>query len=308
MILKLPPKLPLLAALSAALLLVFACSSEEAPSSDTDTAPESLVITEGGNTDFYIIRSDYAKSAEVDLAVKVRRCIIDETGASPGISTDWEKNPTYEHEIIIGKTLRDTAVPIDPIALGETGYVIKEENGRIFIVGGSDKGTALGVDRFLDTYITGDSSSIPIGTDIVVYHQYDIPELYINSKLVDSSYRIIVPTNAGKNVNAAAERLRDALYAKTGLYLSIAEGDSNAKNAFVISELKPEAAGMHEIRVSDSSILFTTGSSRGVAACVDIFITQYISDTFGRINFPSDFRYYDIGDYIIVTYPDQAKK
>ncbi|MFQ9148426.1 MAG: hypothetical protein ACLR5G_09230 [Eubacteriales bacterium] len=49
---------------------------------------------------------DFADSDGVKSAVSVRKRILEATGAELGITTDWEKNPVYEHEIIVGKPFR----------------------------------------------------------------------------------------------------------------------------------------------------------------------------------------------------------
>lgn len=145
---------------------------------------EKLCVAADGMSDFWVIRSDFADSDGVKSAVSVRKRILEATGSELGITTDWEKNPVYEHEIIVGKTLRENdGLHIDRVALGETGYIIKEENGKIYIAGGSDKGTALGVEYFLENFVSADTGTveIPVGFERVTYHKYDM-SLYIAGK------------------------------------------------------------------------------------------------------------------------------
>ena len=224
---------------------------------------EYLYIVKDGVTDFWVIRSDYTEGAEVQAAVAIRKAIGEATGVEPGITTDWEKNSIYEHEIIIGETLREeTGYKIDRVALGEVGY------------------------------------------EYIVYHQYDIPELYINMNLVDDSYKIVIPESSGKTILDAAEKLRNALYDKTGLMLEIVKGDTSAEKAFIITFDKPEIDGVHEMYVNGSSLILSSSSSQGPAACVDTFISMYLDGKTGKYNFPGDFHYLDLGDYIIINYPD----
>ncbi len=267
---------------------------------------EYLYIVKDGVTDFWVIRSDYTEGAEVQAAVAIRKAIGEATGVEPGITTDWEKNPVYEHEIIVGETLREeTGYKIDRIALGETGYIIKEVDGKIYISGGMDPGTTLATEYFIDTFVKpGGDIKIPVGYEYIVYHQYDIPELYINMNLVDESYKIVTPDSGGKTMLDAAEKLQAALYDKTGLMLEIVKGDTSAEKAFIITFEKPEIDGVHEMYVNGSSLILSSSSSQGPAACVDTFISMYLDGKTGKYNFPGDFHYLDLGDYIIINYPD----
>ena len=278
-------------------------------SSDEDDAPaddtEYLYIVKDGVSDFWVVRNDFASGVRVDAAVGIRRAIADATGVELGITTDWEKNPVYEHEILVGDTLREqTGYKVDRIALGESGYIIKEDGGKVYVSGGTDVGTKLAYEYFIANFVTGQTEvKIPVGYEYIVYHQYDIPELYINMNLVDESYKILIPEGADKNVSDAADRLKQAIYQKTGLVLDIATGSASGK-AFIISADPPEVQGVNEIYTDQSSLIFRSSAKKGVAACVDLFINSYLIDKYGGYNFPSDFRYFDLGDYIIVKYPD----
>lgn len=295
------------------LLFLFSACTETAENNgsaaeeqgETDDG-EYLYIVKDGVTDFWVIRSDYTEGAEVQAAVSIRKAIGEAAGVEPGITTDWEKNPVYEHEIIIGETLREeTGYKIDRIALGETGYIIKEVDGKIYISGGMDPGTTLATEYFIDTFVKpGGDIKIPVGYEYIVYHQYDIPELYINMNLVDDSYKIVIPESSGKTILDAAEKLRNALYDKTGLMLEIVKGDTSAEKAFIITFEKPEIDGVHEMYVNGSSLILSSSSSQGPAACVDTFISMYLDGKTGKYNFPGDFHYLDLGDYIIVKYPE----
>ncbi|MBQ8510079.1 MAG: hypothetical protein IJ493_09265 [Clostridia bacterium] len=294
--------------LLSALLLLPACADEPAPPEDTtaitESAPAELRVTEGGQTDFYIIRADYSSQAVTNQAIRLRKAIIDATGATPGINTDWEKNPTYEHELIIGETLRETEGFIDRRALGESGYIIRESGGKIYISGGSDKGTKLAMDFFLDTFVTSGSDVIvPVGYEYVVYHQYDIPALYIDMVQLDDSRTIVLPPSADKTLTKAAETLRDTLYKKTGLYLSIVTEATDAC-AILLSEEKPETAGVHEIYVDGGRLVLTSGAGTGLAGCAERFVSLYLEGKTGSWNFPADFRYLDLGDHIVIKFPE----
>ena len=291
------------------LAVMFAACGETEPEVPEEPEIPMVKITEAGVTDYWVIRSDFSKDTVTKASVKVRKTISEITGAEPGITTDWDKNPVYEHEIIVGETLREEglAYTFDRIALGETGYVIKELDGKIYIVGGTEIGTSMAVDFFLDTFVKrGKDVEIPKDYEYIHYHEYDMT-LYINMMELDDSWKIIVPRTDDKRLMAIAEKLRNALYDKCGAYLEIAAGKSQAK-AFVISDEKPEQAGVHTIDVEGDRIVFRSSAATTVIACVDKFINMYITDKFGKYNFPADYKFLELGDYMIVRYPESKEK
>ncbi len=284
--------------------LFVSCGESDLP--EVEVEADQLVIADAQTTDFYIIRSDFADDAEVKTVVRLRKALLQESGAEFGISTDWEKNPVYPHEIIVGETLREGDSPIDRIDLGKTGYIIKEENGKIFIAGGSDEGTSIAVDYFISNFVKGETISLPVGYEKVVHHQYAISDLYIDMCKIDNSRTIYVP-NTGKTFvsNSACNDLRDVVYERTGIWLNITNSIDDGVPAFVLSNEPASANGTHEITVANDQLVFTSSAETGLDACIRIFIDEYLSGKTGRINFPGDFRYFDLGDFIIVNYPDE---
>lgn len=296
----------LLAVLMCALLMTACSKNEPEEIPEEPSTPEYINITSGGVSDYYVIRSDATNvKAEVDAAVTVRREINEATGAEIGISTDWEKNPVYDHEIIVGKTLRD-GLEIDTTALGETGYIIKEVDGDIYICGGAAAGIRLAVDYFLEEFVkAGSDVVIPTGYEYIVYHQFDIPALYIDMHQVNQSWKIVTPENAIPSTKHAAETLQKTIAQKCGFLLDIVSGDEHVPNAFILSDVKPEMKGVHTMHVDGTAFVFRSSADTGITGCVQRFLDLYFArGTCGKFNFPGDYEYLDLGDLMMVTYPD----
>lgn len=294
----------LFAVLMCALLLTACGEQEEVP--EEPAQPAVVNVTSAGQSDYYVIRNDRGDvKAEVEAAVKIRKVISETTGAPIGISTDWEKNPVYDHEIIVGKTLRD-GLEIDTAALGETGYLIKEVDGDIYICGGGTSGIRLATEYFLEEFVKeGSDVVIPTGYERIVYHEFDIPALYINMNQVDRSWKIVIPENAYGRYEQMAEQLQTTIAGKCGFALEIVTGDENVSNAFILSSVKPDMDGVHSMHVDDNRIIFRSSADTGIAGCVQRFIDLYLSwGARGKYNFPGDYEYLDLGDYMMVTYPD----
>lgn len=309
---KLIYKVPLLLLLSSALLLCASCGEDEAKTSAetaeavTEAPSGGVHIAAGEKTDYMVIRGDTSENAVTQAAVRLRTTLAEHTADGPGITTDWEKNPVYPHELIVGPTTREGDAGIDRIALGETGYVIREENGCVYLCGGSGKGTTLAVQYFLDNFVSSDGSvDVPAGFEYVVYHEYDIPALYINMTPVESGAVIAVPNLQDRTWRQAAEQLQNSLYRKTGVYADIVEG---TEGTFVLSGEPTAYAGADEITLNDSKtgLVFRSDTRGGVAGCTDSFIREYLNGRYGCFNFPADFHYLQPGDGIIVRYPEEG--
>ena len=294
-----------------AFLLTGCSETEVEPETESESAepppPAFVNITSDGVSDYYVIRSDRTTNrTEVNAAVSIRTEINELTGASIGISTDWEKNPVYDHEIIVGKTLRD-GVEIDTTALGETGYIIKEVDGDIYICGGAATGTRMAVEYFLDEFVRpGGDVVVPSGYEHVVYHKFDIPALYVNMHRVDKNWKIVIPEYTAPRIKQAAETLQSTIARKCGFLVEIITGDEHVPNAFILSDVKPEMSGVHTMHVDDSTFVFRSSASTGVAGCVQRFVDLYFSwGARGKFNFPGDYEYLDLGDLMMVKYPDE---
>ena len=299
--------------LSVILILLAACNSETDSGSkkvytEEDTAANIVVSADITDYMFYVIRSDYSDREETEAAVRLRKSLAECTGAEIGITTDWEKNPVYEYEFIVGNTLREDTenVSIERKILGESGFVIKIIGNKIYLAGGDVKGTNMAVDYFMEKFITGNTSGeiiIPKSFDYIQYHQYDIPRFYIGGTMIDASYVIQCMNDRDMRL---AESLQESVYYKTGLWLDIVTA-SGRKNAFILSSVEPQIKGIYQITVEGSSIVFASSADRGLDTCIQSFISLYINDIYGAYSFESDFQYIDLGDYIIVTMPEGAE-
>ena len=306
------PILALLLLLS--LLLCTACGEEESVSAEsTETVGVSTEAPSGGvhiaageTTDYMVIRGDTSDNTVTQAAVRLRSALAEHTAEGPGITTDWKNNPIYPHELIVGPTTRPGDAEIDRIALGETGYIVREKDGCVFLCGGSGRGTALAVQYFLDNFVASDGSvDVPAGYEYVVYHEYDIPALYINMAQVGEDAVIAIPDSINPVWKRTAEQLQNAVYRKTGIYPAIAVG---TEGTFILSDEPTAYMGADEITLnaSGTGLLFRSDTGNGIAGCADSFIREYLNGSYGSFNFPADFHYLQPGDEIIVRYPGEG--
>lgn len=252
-------------ALLTALLLTGCNSGEPTDTADTadagytplppDTVPEEpevpavpdVLLAGEGAPQYTIIRSDEADQTEVSTAVFLRK-YLDKCGVKAKVSTDWEKNPVSEYEIVVGDTLRDDAeegLDLAPYLkrVGQEGFVITVAGSRIYITGGSVAATQNAVEYFLteffgysgdpDSAVTAGNVSLPGDYFLLKGRENPITSLSLGDKNL-ARYRLAWDDALTDEVGqAAAETIQQKLFHDAGVWLGIA-GDSESAAAPVI--------------------------------------------------------------------------
>ena len=130
-----------------------------------------IYLTENGKSDYVIILPDSAEEAEQTAAKELSDYIAKISSAVLPIRTD--ASLPSEKEIVLGKTNRETDASISRDGLGTDGFVMKAVENKIFIAGGSARGTLYGAYTFLEEQLgcrwyTADFSYIPQNSDLAV--------------------------------------------------------------------------------------------------------------------------------------------
>ena len=215
-----------------------ACGSAPGAGADTTEAPaetaapvSDLVLIGEGAPSYTIVRGDNAKSTEVDLAIFLRK-YLQGSGMETKVTTDWEKNPVSDYELVVGDTTRipaDEGIGFTLRDLGEEGWFVKVSGQRIYMAGGSPESTRLAVEHFLTEFCgyTGTetsgaamtSLSIPGDYEHVFRQSYPISALTLGGKSL-GEYRILV-TSTDVKARDAAEKLQSGIYASSGIWVEI---------------------------------------------------------------------------------------
>lgn len=115
-----------------------------------DEGPKFELVA-NGVSDYVIVRSEDYNRTEIYAAEELQKYIKQISGAELPIITD--NIAASEKEIIIGKTNREKQGDFDRTELTEDGFVIKTEGGKIWLVGGGNRGTLYSVYSFLEEYL-----------------------------------------------------------------------------------------------------------------------------------------------------------
>ena len=287
-----------------------ACNdSTTAVPEETTAAPlTELVLVDNGVCDYTVVRSDFSNGAELKAALLVCDTIEEKTGVRPKITTDWEDNPVTEHEIIVGKTLREETegYSVDRAALGKNGYIIEAVGEKIFITGGSEEATYSAVQYFLDTFAVNSTVTVDLNYKYTVYQEFDISSFYICGK----NYTGFIIVCDSKSVEEAANTLAATLADKTGKRLEVITDENYMSdygpedNIILITSKQPESSGIHLVKAESGRLTFASSSSEtGITGCVGRFIAQYIDGAKGDCSIADSFTYAVTGDFISIKDP-----
>ena len=184
-------------ALATMLLSSFAvtsCGGETDNSSSSSKTPKGTYLVDEGETDYEIVLPKKATSREKKAASELNLFLEKATGVRLGIVTDdeiGELNTDLEY-IYIGETeqaTKETVGDFSEETLTSQGYIIKQIDNAIFLVGGSDFGTLFSVYEFLGRTIDWDC----IAVDEIIYTETDTVKIE-NIDVVDVpdiEYRVV---------------------------------------------------------------------------------------------------------------------
>ena len=273
-------------------------ASVPAETQETDSGSAALVISPDTVGDFAVIRGDTSEDGVTRSALRLKEYLIGETGLDLKISTDWERNPVYRYEVIIGPTLRPSQLgdDVDMVSIGRNGFTVKCEDGKLYVGGAGSEGTAKAVEWVMDN-IRAENGVITVedGFEHTEAQQYDLKGIYVCGE--DTSEWPIAYSSA--SLRKAAAGLQNDLYDSTGIWHEIREGDAEGR-AFRIGFEKPDVRGLFVISEKDGSLCFDSSASGSAEELIGIFRYEYL-DYSGNINFPKDYIYIDLGDNLIVS-------
>ncbi len=272
--------------------------TEESAAGEDTPASSGLIISPDTVDDFAVIRGDMSEDAVTKAALRLKDYLTDETGLKLKISTDWDKNPIYRYEVIVGPTLRPSQLgdDVDMVSVGKRGFTVKCADGKLYVGGAGAQGTNSAVEWVIDN-IRAENGTITVedGFEHTESQHYDLKGIYVCGE--NTAGWPIAYLNAGDR--SAAILLRDRIYDSTGVWHETVSGDYDGK-AFKLGYERPKTKGLYYIKVSDGSLMFDSSASGTIDALIDIFSYEYL-DYSGNINFPEEYEYVDLGDNMIVS-------
>lgn len=205
--------------------LVCACNTKE------PAAPPFQICGEGAPT-YTLVRGDTADDAEVEAMLLLKK-YLRSCGVDMEVTTDWEKNPVSEYEIVIGDTLRTETEPaptLDVHELGAQGWYVSAVGTRIYLCGGSPAATMDAVVHFITEFFgyKGDAETGTPAGIVTIPGDYLYTEkesfLYRDITCMDVSlrdFRIVVADTFSTSTKAVAETVQARFYEDFGIWMEI---------------------------------------------------------------------------------------
>jgi hypothetical protein len=186
-------KIFVLLLLLAMVITMSACGKGKTPDDSTNDIPKYETAAIAGWKDYMIICPDGAEPTISDAFVKLSDAIKAKYGSGLRVGTDFklpiEEAPTDTLEILIGQTNRNESIAANE-GLKYNDYVIKFENNRLIITGGSSTKTAEAVDFYIENFLSDEGLLYPTNEGIAVKGNYKVDKLTIGG--VDISNFVIV--------------------------------------------------------------------------------------------------------------------
>ncbi|MDH5604483.1 MAG: DUF4838 domain-containing protein, partial [Cyclobacteriaceae bacterium] len=180
--------LPSLILLATSLLIVSTGLSQKKKKNISPVAEEFTLTRDDGTTAYRIIVPEAATPHEIRAAEVLKEYLLQISGVAFPIVTDDQKE--YPYEIVLGQSTRLDKLPekTDLRSLKDDGFTIRTRGSKLYITGGSNKGTLYGVYTFLEKYLDCRlySQSVKIVPDrkkivLGVIHDTQVPDITFRS-------------------------------------------------------------------------------------------------------------------------------
>ena len=110
-----------------------------------------LTLVDEQESEYHIILPAKADMSELKAASLLQRFLESSTGYKPPIMRDRE--PETEYEICMGNTNRNSILGENPQKIELDGYRLTTKEKKVFIYGGSPRGTLNGATSFIEDYL-----------------------------------------------------------------------------------------------------------------------------------------------------------
>ncbi len=130
-----------------------------------------LVLAKDSEALYTIVIASDANDVIRRAAAQLQTYLEKITGAGFRVVTDDAEET--ETEFCVGKTNRESDGDFDRVMLGEEGFIIRNTDQKLFLVGGGDRGTLYAVYTFLEEYLgvryyTETVEKIPVAETLVI--------------------------------------------------------------------------------------------------------------------------------------------
>ncbi len=300
------------------LLLICSCEGQTPPGgadkSSAVTNDPDFVLSGEGAPEYIIVRGDIAPQTEIDASIYLRKQ-LKELGVDVKITTDWEKNPVSDHEIVVGSTTRGETFGgpgIDAHDLGEQGFYVAASGTRVYLEGGSPSATLSAVEFFLSEFYGSEpvgTVTIPGGYRHIVKQEFPVTGITVAG--VDlKEFKIVVENRASSKNMDAAKQIQSIFYKQCGIWLDIDNSSENGVHeghAVVLSDKPGSTPKGFTAAAENGDLVLKTALAGSHLRGFKRFFEDMIAGKTGEVRLMADLKYdTDVGSY--VTYMEFGAK
>ena len=237
------------------------------------------------NWQSYTIVHQSDASAELSEAfISLAKAIRDKYGFTLQVSDDFvlpgESAPTDTLEILIGNTNRAESLALAD-NLKASDFMIKFENNRLVIMGGSDETTAQAIAYYID-YLLGEESPMYPSESFFVKGDYRVDKLTLNGIDI-SNFVIVRGSGMNSEERAISVLVQEAIADACGVtipFVLASEEETQYEillgNTGRAETSKPVDAGCVSIEQSESKIALYGNGDYSAAYAIKYFINEVI--------------------------------
>ena len=161
------------------------CSGNDSISEQSENLSENgVVVAQYGKSEYTLVWKAGAQGAEKQAVMDLSNKIAEATGATPEMKVDLilpgEDPSAPLKSVFVGKVGYDD-VKAKWSDLGENDYTVKEENGNVYILGGSEVAIYYAMLHFKNSFVNFETKSVVVPTGYsYVFDGADSREDYIN--------------------------------------------------------------------------------------------------------------------------------
>ena len=186
------------------------CSNDkiDKESSDTQTeapAPKLVLVAEGAS-EYVILRSSKATSAEVQAIASLRGAIEEKYGVKLSIKNEYDAED-IQKAICIGEVPRQSVEEL-MADVGYNEYKIGVSGSDVVIYGGRYEKTIEAIERFTQEFLTDDDNILALEQDTCIMEEYANEMTVLVGGVDLAEYVIVLPTEAVDGLKLDAEALR----------------------------------------------------------------------------------------------------
>lgn len=240
-------------------------------------------------SDYAIVRSDYADSEDIKLAVSLRNK-LEESGAALKLTTDYLNKRTGEEpgefELLFGMTEREESIAVaEEFSGDENEYIVKPVGSKLVILANSRHGYESAIDWLCEIYDSASGNlSIPengyIGRWTPPLEGFEIDGTPI------SEFRIVKEDILDRELDELALKLQETLCDLTGFKPEIVGDDTERTGHEIIIGSKSVGREIPATNgFSDGNLIITARTNEELSYFIENLISGlHESGTIGGIN------------------------